>query len=161
MEWISSIISVGNKLFPWIGKKWSNRRFGPRLQLALSWDQPRIHVLGAPLTTWRTLLIRGIGGKESEYEIASGSLEARECNTKDFLLVTDLSDLIKLPLHLDANRQKDFQINGTTITKHLRQFYKDNSPIDIRLNVQDHYGIRIISNPFQVTINELERRETR
>ncbi|MGD0338155.1 MAG: hypothetical protein ABSB78_05150 [Bacteroidota bacterium] len=161
MEWISGIISIGNKLFPWIGKIWNKRRFGPRIQLDLSWDHPQIYIAGEPIRTWRTLLIQAIGAKESEYEIASGYLEAREFNTKKFILITDLSNLILLPLHLDANRQKDFEIDGTTVTKHLRRIFKENTPIEIRVNVQDYYGTRIISKPFQVTITELERKETR
>jgi hypothetical protein len=156
MEWFP----IASKLFSYAEKLWHRHRFGPRVDLELDWQFVPFGILGKPTTMWRAVRIIATAAKDRELVIASGYFEVRIKGANNFTQINDIAGSLKLPIHIDANRQEQYLFSGSSLAVGIYLQFKEVSLIEIGLNVQDYHHTRIVSKPLEITIAELERRQT-
>lgn len=133
------------------------RKFRARVEGELGWDHSLIINLDGPNKKWRSLAFKVTASKTEEFVIAKGKIEAR--STDRWVEFVDLASELSLPITVDANRQWEGSIGGSTLVRALKASLGAVQTYQLRVVVEDNHGSKLRTNPIDATERELLREE--
>jgi hypothetical protein len=139
---------------------WQRVRFGARVEIALTWQNPLVWVVGDPIDSTRAVDVRIIASKSEEYVVATGVVEQRL--GWRWRTVGSVEDVFSwtLPWAIAQNRADQRTVHGPTIARRLRGDARPDEPVRLRVSVTDNHRTTLRSNVLTTTAAELQRQET-
>jgi hypothetical protein len=149
---IDKLISFGTAV-------WRRYRFGARARIDLAWQHVPLVIVPGPNTKWRSIALTVTAAKSEEFVIADGEAEARKGKRGSWSYVAALSELLQLPIVVEANRQWTGHISGSSFAKKLQGQFDASGKANARLTLVDHHRSMLRTNPLTVTRADLLREE--
>jgi hypothetical protein len=140
--------------FSWI---WRRLRFGPRVDLELTWKHPMMWFIGDPLDKWRGLEITVVAPKHEEFAVAKGAFDVRHRLRWKRIGVID--EHISLPWVIDKNRADSRIVTGGAVADWITTTIGDADTASLRVTLADHHRLRATSASLTVSVAELRKKE--
>jgi len=134
-------------------------RFGPRIRIGLGWTYLPIFFADAEIPRWRAIEVIVTAGKDEKFVVAGGAVQAKTTGSNRWQDIGDLERWLRLPAEVPRNRARAFTISGKTVGEEIRRRFSSVSSLELRVIVHDHHRTRVVSDPIEVDLNELEREE--
>lgn len=72
---------LAGKILAVVGTLWHRIMFGPRVNIELDWKGSGIYVFDQPNPLWRAIKLTVTAGRDREFVIAAGAVDARSTGT--------------------------------------------------------------------------------
>lgn len=159
LEW-STVLDAIARGVRWGRRGWRRWRYGARVDFDLDWKGPPITVLdGSPIEYERGLAVTITASKDDEFQMADGAVEVRPDAVGDWIAAASLDRRLRLPITVDANRTWDHVMYGESLADDIMEAIDPGGaePIQLRIRIEDHHGVTLVSDPLTTSIDELHR----
>jgi len=126
------------------------------VSISLDWQGLGILVFDRPNQYWRAVKMTVTAGRDHEFVIAGGGVEARPNDRRGrWVGVARLSDVRMVPRTVEKNRFSDQRLSGSTLRDAIAKTFPGCAEVDLRIRLHDHHRTRITSEPLSISTAEL------
>jgi hypothetical protein len=136
---------------------WRKLRFGPRVELELTWKMPPIWFIGSPIDKSMGIQITVTAPKHEEYVVANGAFQIQRRWRWEQICLID--EMVSLPWVIAANRSGSHTVSGSSIANWIANTVGESETARVRVSLADYHRHRVNSEPLTVNLAELRREE--